>query len=101
MRKIVKVDAPMQELVKSVLSTLNIDDQGKWPVSAEFHVNYRLKCWPMGFDNGHDVYFDTREELDAWFEEKEDWAALEDNKLHWSLERWDLGPVYVGCGEIG
>lgn len=98
MEKIVKIEAPMTEMVQSILATT--EEFAHWPDSAEYHVEYRLKCWPMGFDDGHHVYFDNKDELDAWLEEKREWASLEDNAMSYYIERWDLGPVFHYSGQL-
>jgi hypothetical protein len=95
--KKVEIKHAMQQLVLSVLDTVEGDG---WPTWAEFSVQYRIKTWPMPWDEGHRKYFETEESMWLWLEEQRDWASLEDNGISYSIEKWAWGPQFVSSGEF-
>lgn len=66
-----------------------------WPDSAEFAVVHCESTWPCGWEQYSAVkFFDSRQELECWIEDKREWMQLEDNYAAWRVYEWDLGPQY-------
>ncbi len=66
-----------------------------WPDDAVFKVNYRTKCWPCGFDDPINKYFQTKAEVEAWEKEYSKWASQDGNSVEYTIYEWDLGPNVI------
>lgn len=93
--KVVSIENPMKKMISAIVSSI---EGIEWPLTAEFCVEYQLKCWPMGFDGGHKKYFDTQEDMETWLDSQREWACQEDNEMSYVILKWDLGPTFVTSG---
>lgn len=84
---------PVKDLVKNIIATVT-EEELSWPDDAVYKVTYRLRAWPCGYSEPIIKFFSSLEALKKWESDKAQWARLEDNSVTYSVEQWDLGPVY-------
>lgn len=96
-RYLSNIDQTTDRLKKTILS--NIKGM-EWPPTAEYCVEYSLKCWPMNLGTEHVKFFDSKEEMSEWLDGQREWACLEDNQMAYVILKWDLGPNFIYSGEF-
>lgn len=79
-----------------------VAEGGDWPPSAVYKTETVCSTWPMGWEKEPSVkYFDTKEELNLYVLDYQEWSRSEDNKVKIKVYEWDLGPTYLTTHQMG
>lgn len=78
-------------------------EEGKgWPPTAVYKTETVCSTWPMGWEKEPSVkYFDTKEELNAFVLDYQEWSMSEDNLVKIQVYEWDWGPKFLTTHQMG